>query len=248
MKFDYASLVCIVLISAISLSSCLEETSIQNPNDEYPSSNESTTETTKATRSSKNTTVTSAKIAQYDTTQTVSFDKFSVQIPSNFEGIINEEVMGIYSTPYKYQMKLPNGESVFFGLSFEAMYPADKGKFDESASEIAERHQKMYFGFKTEDEQYVLQHPFYLSPTESQEEVLNDCPFIYQTGTMERIPEDGHPIYYYEGYFGSVPYKNRTFNIQQAPLIMIIFTNNQNNEAKEYVHKLIEQVATSFHY
>ena len=245
-KVNCISLIFIALISAIALTSCSDTTLDQNKNgsnSEYTAYTESTTETAKITQSTENATATSAKA-----TQTISFDKFSVQIPSDFNGIIDEKVMGIYSTPYQYQMKLSDEADIFFGWGFEGMYPADTGNFDETASEIAERHQKMCFGFETEGMEYAWQHPFFLNPNYSNEFELKGCSFVHQTGTMKRDTEDEQSTYYYEAYFGNVPYKNSEFNIYQAPAFWIAFTNEQNNQATKYVHTLIKQVADSFSY
>lgn len=245
-KVKFISMIFIALISAIALISCSDKSLEQNTNDEiteYTDYTESSTGTAETTQSTENTTATSAK-----TTQTISFDKFSVQIPSDFEGIIDEEVMGIYSTPYQYQMKLSDGTDIFFEWGFEGMYPADTGNFDETASEIAERHQKMCFKYETDDMEYAWQIPFYLNPNYSSEVELKGCSFVHQTGTMKRDIEGEQSIYYYEAYFGNVPYKNSEFNIYQAPAFWIAFTNEQNKQATEYVHTLIKQVAESFSY
>jgi hypothetical protein len=56
------------------------------------------------------------------------------------------------------------------------------------------------------------------------------------------------PVYCCEAYFGNIPYKNRAFNIDHAPAFWIAFADSQSEEAKEYIHTLIEQVTDSFSY
>ena len=185
-------------------------------------------------------------VTQADEVQTINFDKFSLQIPADFKGI-TDETASPYDTPSLYQTELPNGEKVFFGWGLEGMYPADSGKFDETANDIAERHREMCFGFENEETEYVWQNPYFLDDAESKEVMAKECQFVHQTGTMKRDGTE-QPVYCYEAYFGNIPYKNRAFNIDHAPAFWIAFADSQNEGAKEYIHTLIEQVTDSFSY
>ena len=164
---------------------------------------------------------------------------FTVEIPHDFRHSKTDECADRY-----FELPLQNGDKVYFVFEEWVMYIADHG--DITANELVQSlHNKLTITSGSGYDGPVKEKTFTLNPASSENTDVIGCPFVYQCGTMNDN-ESG----YYEAYLGIVPcnFRNSNFNIEKAPAYWYVFTDSQNEETKQYVHKLMEEITASAAY